>query len=268
MGEHSIEPEKKKKKSGAVTIALHILLVVLIIIALCGIAYMVWVYVTSEQAAQKQKETPEPTVVEDPEPELVENPIDFAALQEENPEIYAWIYIPNTDVNLPILRSLSDDNYYMDHDQDGNYSAAGAIFTQSMNGMDFQDPVTVVYGHNMNNGSMFATLHYFEDEQFFADNSTMYIYTPGHIYTYEVVAEYQYDNRHIMNSFDFSNRETVEQYFADVLNPQSLVMQVREGATLTADDKIVQLSTCTGDANRLTNRYLVTGKLISDELTY
>ena len=118
-------------------------------------------------------------------------------------------------------------------------------------------------------GGMFATLHYFENKEFFDSHQDMYIYTDGHIYTYKVIAAYQYDNRHILNSFNFTDAKVTQQYFDSVLNPNSLVVNVREGAQLAAEsDKIVQLSTCTGDANRLVRRYLVTGELVNDQQTY
>lgn len=94
------------------------------------------------------------------------------------------------------------------------------------------------------------------------------LYTDGHILTYRVIAAYQYDNRHILNSFNFSDPTVIQQYFDSVLSPDSLVENVREGATLTSSDKIVQLSTCTGDSNHIVRRYLVTGVLVSDQPTY
>lgn len=196
-------------------------------------------------------------------------PIGFASLRVENPDIYAWIYIPDTNVNYPVLQNPTDDSYYLKHDKDGNYSEAGAIYSQLANKTDFSDPVTVLYGHNMNSGGMFATLHYFENKDFFDSHQDMHIYTDGHILTYRVISAYQYDNRHILNSFNFTDKAVVQQYFNMVLSPDSLVKNVREGVQLSADsDKIVQLSTCTGDANHLVRRYLVTGELVSDQQTY
>lgn len=117
-------------------------------------------------------------------------------------------------------------------------------------------------------GTMFTTLHRFENKNFFDSHEDMYLYTDGHILTYRVIAAYQYDNRHILNSFNFSDPTIVQQYFDSVLSPDSLVENVREGTTLTSSDKIVQLSTCTGDSNHIVRRYLVTGVLVSDQPTY
>lgn len=260
-----------KKRS---VVVLAVVLVVLLCIGGAGAGYMLWQQHMLDEAAQKQAETPEPdtTTTDETETEeeaevLPENPIDFDALSSQNADIYAWLYIPNTGVNLAIVQSATDDNYYLDHDVDGNYSIAGAAFTQSMNSKDFSDPVTLIYGHQTSSDSMFTTLHYFENTDFFNANSVMYIYTPGHILTYEIIAAYQYDDRHILNSYDFSDPDVVVSYFQTVLSPTSMLVNVREGATLSADDKIVQLSTCMDAVNRDGTRYLVTGVLVDDQPT-
>ncbi len=215
--------------------------------------------------------TPEPevpTTSQDAADPRVENPIDFASLRLENPDIYAWIYIPGTDVNYPVVQHPTDDTFYLKHNKDGEWSEEGAIYTQLANRTDFSDPVTVIYGHNLVQGTMFTTLHRFENKDFFDSHEDMYLYTDGHILTYRIIAAYQYDNRHILNSFNFSDPTIVQQYFDSVLSPDSLVENVREGTTLTSSDKIVQLSTCTGDSNHIVRRYLVTGVLVSDQPTY
>ena len=257
---------KSKKKPQI--IALSIVFAVLVVLTLAGVGYMVW-HTWAPQQAADEGAGPAPSTPASEKDSRVENPIDFASLRVENPDIYAWIYIPDTNVNYPVLQNPTDDSFYLKHDKDGNYSEAGAIYSQLANKTDFSDPVTVLYGHNMNSGGMFATLHYFENKDFFDSHQDMYIYTDGHILTYRVISAYQYDNRHILNSFNFTDKAVVQQYFNTVLNPDSLVKNVREGVQLSADsDKIVQLSTCTGDANHLVRRYLVTGELVSDQQTY
>lgn len=263
---------KRKGKRPAV-IALSVLLVVLIAVGVGGFAYVAWQQGEMDRAAQQQANTPEPATPEQvqpaqPEDSRVQNPINFAELKEQNPEVYAWIYVPGTDVNLPVVQSTTDDNFYLNHNIDGDYAVEGAIYSQSMNAADFSDPVTVLYGHNLVNGSMFSTLHYFENEDFFGQHDTMYIYTIGHILTYKVVSAYQYDDRHILNSFDFSDPSVVRTYFDYVMAPNSLVENVRQGVTLQTTDKIVQLSTCTDTVNHTDTRYLVTGVLTDDQPTY
>ena len=94
------------------------------------------------------------------------------------------------------------------------------------------------------------------------------MYTPALILTYEVVLAYQYDGRHIHNSFDSYHGSVRKEYFASVLNPNSVARNVREGAELDEDSKLVQLSTCTfTHPHSPTVRHLVTGVLVDDQET-
>ncbi len=196
---------------------------------------------------------------------LPENPVDFTALKKQNDEIYAWINVSGTGIDLPIVQSRQDDLYYMNKDINGKYSKLGSIFSQSHNSLDFSDPVTVIYGHNYLSGGMFTNLHYFEDKKFFDKTEYFYIYTPGHILTYRVVSAYKYDDRHILNTFDFTDPSVVREYYDYVMNPASLTKNVREGVTLKDNDKLLVLSTCLTYGYR--GRYLVNGVLMSDDQT-
>lgn len=260
-------PDHARKRG---VIPLIVALVVLLAVAVCGIAYFVMQNAAAEKIrAEQQALGPESSPEEPPTDEPVEdtrpvNPVDFPTLKAEHPDIYAWISIPDTQVDYPVVQSAVDDNFYLRRDLDGNYSVYGSIYSQSMNATDFSDPVTVLYGHNSSDGLMFADLHKFEDPTYFDEHEEMYIYTPGHILTYRIISAYRYDDRHILNSFDFSDPEVRQEYFASVLNPVSMVVNVREGVTLSPEDRIVQLSTCPREGSVSGGRYLVTGVLVSD----
>ena len=196
--------------------------------------------------------------------ELLDNPIDFAAEKLKYPDIYAWINIPNTNISYPVVQSPTDDTFYLDHNAEKQYAKAGAIYSEIKNNKDFSDPNTVLYGHNMLNGSMFRDLHNFrKDENFWNENKYIYIYTPRHILTYEICAAYRYDNRHILNSFDFTDSAVFEDYLETVKAPKSLIARTRE-VELNKDSKILTLSTCISNPSY---RYLVQGVLIKDEPT-
>lgn len=213
----------------------------------------------------------EETVPETTEAPLPDNPVDFAALQEINPDIYAWIYLPMSpereDIDYPILQSRTedDDNFYLHNDIYREYLFMGSLYTQKKNAKDFSDRMTVIYGHNMLNQAMFSNLVYFRDQELFDKHEYFYIYTPGHILTYRIAAAIRFDTRHLLNCFDFKD----DQVFADwiqnyVLEPKTMVRSVREGVEVTIDDKLVVLSTCLEHGKY---RYLVQGVLIRDEPT-
>ena len=209
-----------------------------------------------------------------PDDLLPDNPIDFAALREKNEDIYAWIEIPGTKIAHPSLQSWTEeDNYYIHRDENKRRTTGGdgALYTQKHNSLDFTDPNTVIYGHHNSKGDtkygMFTALLKFKDEEFFKANKTIYIYTPGHILTYEIFAAYLYDDRHILNSFNLWDDKVFADYLDSCLNPKSMVKNVREGVTLTAEDKIITLSTCYKWQVKEPVRYLVQGVLRNDEPT-
>lgn len=107
---------------------------------------------------QATEEMPEPETEETPDIlkslgiEIPEKDIDFAALKEENSDVYAWIYVPGTNVDYPVLQHPTDDAYYLEHNMDGSKGLPGCIYSESVNTKDFTDPNTVLYGHNMKNG--------------------------------------------------------------------------------------------------------------------
>lgn len=191
--------------------------------------------------------------------------VDFQELMKTNKDIYAWIYIPNTNVDYPVAQSAPDmdDSFYLSHNVYKNYQFSGTIYTEKKNSRDFTDPVTVLYGHNMLNGSMFASLHNFNDKDFFENNNTMFIFTEDKILTYLIYAAYQYDDRHILNSFDMSDSTNFRLYLDSTLTQRPYYCNIREGIELTTDDKIVTLSTCMDGGGNV--RYLVQGVLVNEQ---
>lgn len=193
------------------------------------------------------------------------------AVSETNEEAYAWIYVPDTKVNYPICQSGADDYFYLRHSGiDKSWVASGAIYTESCNTTTFEDRVTLVYGHNGYSDSMFTSLHKFEDSEFFNDNSHeyFYIYTKsGKCLKYQVISAFKYDDRHIMNSFDFQNNTIFESFIEMIKNPSSANKNVRTDLDkeVTIDDSIAVLSTCI--TNQKSNRYLVCGVLVENEKT-
>ncbi len=196
------------------------------------------------------------------------NPINFDELKTINEDIYAWIRIPGTTVDHPILQSYEEhDNFYLTHNFEKKFDKVGSIYTQRKNNLFFSDPNTVIYGHNWANKLMFASLLRYKDPDFFEEYRYMYIYTPDRMLTYDIFAAYVYDDRHILNSFNMYDDEIFKAYLESCLNPKSMVRNIREGVTLDVTDKIETLSTCPTASRSAPNRYLVQGVLIKDEQT-
>ena len=245
-----------------------LLLVALLAVAAGGAYYLVTVHLESQQAVKSMEDAKAPTEPKKdaPKDERVQNPIDFASLEAENSDVFAWLYIPGCGINAPVFQSPTDDLFYLDHGADKQQSVLGATFMQLANSQDMGDPVTVFYGHHIK--GEFQSLHNYEDQSFLDQNTEFYVYTPGHIFTYTVVSAYQYDARHILNSFNFADETVRQQYFDYVQNPDSIVKAVNANAPkLDTDSKLLQLSTCTAEYHSQTKRYIVSAVQTSDQLT-
>lgn len=190
--------------------------------------------------------------------------VSFDELMKINPDIYAWIYVPGTNVDYPVARSTrdGDDSFYLEHNIYREYQFSGTIYSEIKNQPDMHDRVTVMYGHNMLNGSMFASLHNFEDKDFFDQNNTIFVYTKDKIFTYLVYAAYTFDDRHILNSFFVNDDKGFQEYIDSTLDPYSYDSNVREGVKPTIENRILTLSTCTSGPSD--TRYLVQGVLVDE----
>ncbi|MGN0325041.1 MAG: class B sortase [Lachnospiraceae bacterium] len=187
--------------------------------------------------------------------------IDFPALYEENDDIYAWIMVPGTQIDYPVLQHPGQTSYYLDHNIDDSRGYPGCIFTEFYNSKDFEDPNTVIYGHNMKNGSMFAGLHYFEDSQFFDENQFIYIFSEEHTYVYRIFAAYEFSNIHLVQGFNLDDPDVFEQYLDGIFQLDGINNNFREDIELTAKDRIITLTTCISD--KPDKRYLVQGVLVA-----
>lgn len=250
-----------KQKGSYTDRKLYHLFVTIIIATVIAIAIFLFVAWYNAETAQRSQPEIVSTITNKPQG------YNFDKLRGTYPDIIGWLDVPNTNIAMPIVQHPDYDYYYLNHNATGAFDQNGAAFIEKKNNSQFEDPVTMIYGHNMNDNSMFSSEHYFENPQFFNENEKFYVYKPGHKLTYTVVSAYSYDDRHILNSFDFTNPSVRLQYFATVQNPASMLRNVRSGVTLDENSKIVQLSTCMSDPNLANQRYLVTGVLSNDEET-
>lgn len=183
--------------------------------------------------------------------------VNFEALSGINEDIYAWIDIPGTPVSYAVVQSPTNDLFYNNHAVDKSYYSGGSIYSQRHNGKDFQDPVTVLYGHNRTTDTMFAPVNNFAASDFFEANPYIYIYTPDTVYEYEIFAAYPHSSEHLLLNYDFTDEEQFNGYFAALSN--SIDSNYRRELFPGAGDRVITLSTCY-KSNRM-QRYLVQGVL-------
>ena len=196
-----------------------------------------------EDTAEASQDSVAPSEAAEEQP-AEEIPVKFDELWEINPDVYAWITIPGTDIDYPILQHPSDDAYYLNHNIDGSYGRPACIYTESLNSKEFTDNNTVIYGHNMKNGTMFAQLHKFEDKDFFEEHREVTIYLPDKVLHYKIFAVHTYDDRHLLYSFDFSDKAVYRDYLESVFSIRDMSANIDTDMTVTEDDKIITLATC------------------------
>ncbi len=186
---------------------------------------------------------------------LLVNPINFEELNAINEDIIGWIRLGALDISYPVAQG-EDNDYYLHRTFEKQDNFAGCIFLNYSNSKYFTDQNSIVYGHNMRNGSMFGTLKNLSDQELYEQNPYFWIFTPTLIYQYKI-----FSTREVTLGGDndvYFTRYTTEDYqsFLDRAVRESRIKA--EDITLSTDDRVVTLSTCTGND---ATRFIVQGKL-------
>lgn len=166
---------------------------------------------------------------------------DWKKLQESNPDIIGWIYIPDTVINYPIVQS-KDNSYYLNHSSLKDVNTIGAIFLDFNASSDLSDFHSIIYGHSViNSSAMFSQIKEFCDEDFFKEHPYLYLLTPEQNYRCDIVALTKTTSESFLYQIGFSGAEDQEAFLERMMSEASLS---RETDDLSADDSIVTLSTC------------------------
>lgn len=210
-----------------------------------------------EQMPEEQKEAP---VEMDVLPHL-ENTVDFVELWEINEDIYAWIEIPGTQVDYPVAQHPTDDAYYLNHTIEGVSGLPGSIYSEKVHPKDFSAVQTVLYGHNMKNGTMFGSLHSYEDVDFFKEYPYVYIHLPEKTLVYGVFAAVRFSDVYLPIYKDY---EVEKEFMSFVDEVKSSEGQVSQTLNPSYEDRLLILSTCMN--NDENHRFLVAGVQIGEYL--
>lgn len=179
--------------------------------------------------------------------------IDLAPYTSKCPDVYAWIEIPGTDIDYPVVYCEDAvDPFYFTHDIDGAPSEKGMIITDSLNGKDFSDPLTLIYGQAPDDGTMFAELHNFRDAGFFDRHDTINIYIGDTELVYRIYACYIGSSDHILVNNDFSDPIGFMSFFDSIEEIRDLSINIRKSAKPVLGDHVIALVThCADESKRL-----------------
>ena len=193
---------------------------------------------------KEPEKKPEP---QKPEPETIN--VDFAGLTSKYPDVVGYIYAAYTGINYPIVQSSSND-YYLNHDLDGNVNNNGSIFVEHLNASDFSDQNTIIYGHNMKSGLMFAHLTNYKNQSYYNAHPYFYIYTPTQNYKLNLYAGFvcEHDDEVYALSLSQSQLEAMA------------AKSTFKSNIGTPTGRVVTLSTCSYEFDDA--RYVVVGELV------
>lgn len=185
--------------------------------------------------------------------------MDLEALREVNPDVVGWIRIPGTKVDYPFLQG-EDNQYYLKKTWNHKSLSAGSIFLECQNSRDMTDFNTILYGHNMNNGSMFNSIRQYAAQSYYEDHPYIYILTDAGVWRYEVFSSYRAPVDGATYGLSFRQQETRENFLASALE----LSVIETGITPEITDRVLTLSTCAGAG--YSTRWVVHGRLAMVEV--
>lgn len=220
---------EEKKKGGFFTRRNIIMGILLLVVILSGIRV-----IRDQLEARRQREEQErlaalaAQTTEAPAPEIeIEteteapyvSPIDFEALWKENPDTVAWITVPDTKIDYPIVYDGENNETYLHKDFNGNDSVYGTIYLDSDSEPDFSGWNNPIYGHHMRDGSMFKDVTKFKDEEFFKEHQYFEIYTPERTIHLKALSCYYADASGVVRKTRFTSQESFDQWVKERLEP-------------------------------------------------
>ena len=193
-------------------------------------------------------------------PSVVLPTVAFETLWETGPDIIGWLTLPDTAINYPVTQT-DNNEYYLHHLYDGTYNKVGCLFADYENQEDFSDRNTIIYGHNMRDGSMFATLNEYNEQSYYDGHPQMYLVTPDGGYVVDIFTAFV--AKPVESGSDTSPWRLDwkdDGAYTTWLNAMKERSVVECDVTVTSSDKVLTLSTCTPGG---TSRFIVMGKLSS-----
>ena len=183
--------------------------------------------------------------------------VDFASLQAVNPDVIGWLYCENTAIDYPVLHG-TDNDQYLRHDYTGDYNINGSIFIESENRPDFSDANTIIYGHHMSTGTMFATLEDWADQSFYEDHPVMWLLTPTQDYQVVLVSGHHVSAYSDLYQILHEHNADFEHFLMEATSSSDFTPVA--GADVNMDRNYVMLSTCAYVFDNA--RYVLHGKLV------
>lgn len=245
-----------------------------VFIALLGVSGYFIIDYHKEAEKQSQMYDSLAQIVEDSERELSE-PIPYSEdktilpelteLYLQNSDLVGWICVEDTNINYPVMQTVDNPNYYLTHGFDKEYSSYGCPYVQEDCDVFKPSDNLVIYGHHMNNGSMFADLEKFKDEDFWQNHKTITFNTLTEKNEYEILAVFKTvvytDSSESFQYYRFTDAGSPEEFKAYIDKCKELSLY-DTGVSAEYGDKLITLSTC--EYSRTNGRIVVVAKKVTE----
>lgn len=212
-----------------------------------------------DSAAETEDELTEPVLYAKEKTVLPE----LVCLYQQNNDLVGWIRIEDTNINYPVVQTPDNANFYLKHGFDKEYSDYGCPYVQENCDVQLPSDNVIIYGHHMNNGSMFADLEKFKSKDFWKEHKTISFNTLTDQYEYEIVSVFKTfvysDSPESFKYYHFVNAETPEDFSAFIDKCKELSLY-DTGVSAEYGDKLITLSTC--EYSRANGRLVVVAKRV------
>ncbi len=165
--------------------------------------------------------------------------VNFEALRTQNEDVVGWIYGPGTTINYPIVQG-EDNIYYLTHMFNGKENKCGSIFMDSLNETDFSNTNSIIHGHHMRNGSMFASLTKYGSQSYYDTHPVLWLTTPEESYQVEIFAGFVTDVDSDAWQIEFATKEEYKAWLDQMVGNSVFESDVKP----EAEDRILTLATC------------------------
>lgn len=220
-----------------------------------------------EEVAELVKEEPElPALELENEQEPVQEEVTafdkYADVYAQNSDLVGWVSIPGTQIDYPVMQTKDNPDFYLKHAFDKSYSSYGVPYVQENCDIGISDNL-VLYGHHMNNGSMFSDLCKYESEDFYQEHKIIHFDTLESFGEYEVIAAFKTVaySQEGFKYYHFVRAESAEQFDEYIAECKELALY-NTGVTAEYGDKLIALSTC--EYSRTNGRMVVVAKLLEE----
>ena len=220
--------------------------IVVFIGAACGLGFIFYSYWSADKGYEDIAAQAFDVDANSDATTLADMTVDWDYLKSVNPDVIAWVYLPGTNINYPVVQGDDNEVYLnMDFNQQNGFSArCGTIFLDCENDPGFKDDNSLLYGHHMNDGSMFAAISkQLSDNAEFNACRYVYVLTPTRNYQCETFALVLTDGWDALVESNFSTDADRIEYIKD--KQERSVVQPDEGMPDPASiKKMIALSTC------------------------